>query len=466
MFITNTGNVGIGTTAPNEKLSLNTGRMELTGTVAWPGALTSRAILYPNLVYGVVLAGQGTTYDVALLNSSGNLFFAGMAGTQTAYMPGNVGIGTTAPSAQLHTTGTVRFANFGAGSVSTDANGNLSVSSDERLKNVSGAFTRGLSALLQIDPISYHWKKSSGLDTENLYTGFSAQNVQASIPEAVGVDSRGYLTLSDRPILATAVNAIKELADTSQKFATSLTTLSTTTNQQQTQISGLASQTRDLTITATTLTTLTDQLTDENSSTTDKLLILAAKVEDLEKQLSAANSDAATIATDSAKIKSRLQDLEDQMALLTEGNQAVIDFAKALDTKSLIYKDSVGNLDLGQGKITAQDISLTGTLKAKDIEAQDSIKGATITGKTLKLDSDTSGKAKIISGDTEATIETPEASKDAQIYITPTGALFGKTLYVDQDEIKDGKSFTVKLDGGKDSDPTTKDIPFNWLIIK
>ncbi len=31
------------------------------------------------------------------------------------------------------------------------------------------------------------------------------------MPLAVGVDSRGYLTLADRPILGAAVNAIKEL---------------------------------------------------------------------------------------------------------------------------------------------------------------------------------------------------------------------------------------------------------------
>jgi hypothetical protein len=123
---------------------------------------------------------------------------------------GNIGIGTTAPSAQLHTTGTVRFQNFGAGTLQTDASGNLSVSSDERLKNIQGSFDRGLADLMNIKPIEYKWKDKTGYDTENSYYGFSAQNIQLSIPEAVGEDKRGYLTLSDRPILATAINAIKE----------------------------------------------------------------------------------------------------------------------------------------------------------------------------------------------------------------------------------------------------------------
>ena len=46
---------------------------------------------------------------------------------------------------------------------------------------------------------------------ENTYTGFSAQNVQANIPEAVGQDDRGFLTLSDRPFIRALVNSVKEL---------------------------------------------------------------------------------------------------------------------------------------------------------------------------------------------------------------------------------------------------------------
>jgi hypothetical protein len=122
-----------------------------------------------------------------------------------------VGIGTASPTAQLHTTGTVRFENFGAGTLQTDANGNLSVSSDERLKNTVSEFEKGLKEILALKPINYRWNALSGLEQEELYIGFSAQNVQSVLPEAVGQDQKGYLTLSDRPILAATVNAIKEL---------------------------------------------------------------------------------------------------------------------------------------------------------------------------------------------------------------------------------------------------------------
>ena len=80
-----------------------------------------------------------------------------------------------------------------------------------RMKNISKFYTSGLSRLSNIKPITYKWKASTKLDTANNYTGFSAQNIQANIPEAVGKMANGNLTIQDRPIMATRVNAINEL---------------------------------------------------------------------------------------------------------------------------------------------------------------------------------------------------------------------------------------------------------------
>lgn len=126
---------------------------------------------------------------------------------------GNIGIGSTIldPTAQLHTSGSVRFENFGAGSLQTDANGNLMVSSDRRLKEIGKPFERGLDEILSIQPVYFRWKKETGFDSKNDYVGFVAQDIQKQIPEAVSVDNRKHLTLSDRAIIAALVNAIKEL---------------------------------------------------------------------------------------------------------------------------------------------------------------------------------------------------------------------------------------------------------------
>ena len=140
-----------------------------------------------------------------------NVTPSGTTTTSGLIVTGSVGVGTTTLSAQLHTTGTLRHANFGAGAATFDANGNISSASDERLKIIVGTFTAGLSELMGITPILHKYNELSGLDTENIYAGFSAQNVMQFIPEAVGLDPHGYYTLSDRPIVAALINAVKEL---------------------------------------------------------------------------------------------------------------------------------------------------------------------------------------------------------------------------------------------------------------
>ena len=89
--------------------------------------------------------------------------------------------------------------------------------SDERLKN-HAPYTGGLEEILGITPIRFTYnelgQKFGGWDKDHVYVGFSAQNVQKSIPEAIqGTEGEEeYLSFDDRPVIAAAVNAIKELA--------------------------------------------------------------------------------------------------------------------------------------------------------------------------------------------------------------------------------------------------------------
>lgn len=107
--------------------------------------------------------------------------------------------------------GNVRFANYGAGTLVTDASGNITASSDETLKDIDGNYTRGLADLRGIQPISYHWKAATGLDRTEAYSGFGARNVLANIPEAVSISPDGTYALNERPIVAALVNAVNEL---------------------------------------------------------------------------------------------------------------------------------------------------------------------------------------------------------------------------------------------------------------
>jgi hypothetical protein len=112
----------------------------------------------------------------------------------------------------LTASGAVRFNTYGAGALTTDASGNITAASDERIKKNIRPFSRGLAEILAINPILHGYTEESGLDqTRDDYAGFSAQQVQSLIPEAIGENADGMLSFSDRPVMAALVNAMKEL---------------------------------------------------------------------------------------------------------------------------------------------------------------------------------------------------------------------------------------------------------------
>jgi hypothetical protein len=125
--------------------------------------------------------------------------------------------GSVVTAMQLDSNRGLRLNGYGAGTLSTDASGNVSATSDGRLKDVHRTFTRGLADLAAMGaPVIYNWKRErADLKAEgkpvNTYAGWIAQDVRTGIPEAVGQGPDGYLTLSDRPIVAALVNAVLEL---------------------------------------------------------------------------------------------------------------------------------------------------------------------------------------------------------------------------------------------------------------
>jgi hypothetical protein len=163
----------------------------------------------------------------AYAGASNSLVLGSISGVNGATNNTNVGIGTSSPGAALDVLGTVRFESLTGGTLTTDGSGNVTASSDERLKDVVGDFTPGLSSILNLHPKRYHWNKKSGLDTKNEYAGFIAQDVQKTIPQAVFENKNGMLSLQDRPIVAALVNAIKEQQAEIEKLKKELEDLKT-----------------------------------------------------------------------------------------------------------------------------------------------------------------------------------------------------------------------------------------------
>ena len=190
--ISASGNVGVGTASPSFKMSVST---DATGSdpaiVELRGATnSSRHLLlgYETTAnYGYISAGEaGVGFKILALNPNG----------------GNVGIGTNAPTQLLSVNGTA----------GKPGGGTWDVFSDERLKNIKGRYNTGLKALMQLQPLRYEYKSDNalGIKLPGEQIGFGAQELQKILPEAVTMNSAGYLMVKSDPILWTMLNAIKE----------------------------------------------------------------------------------------------------------------------------------------------------------------------------------------------------------------------------------------------------------------
>jgi hypothetical protein len=91
----------------------------------------------------------------------------------------------------------------------------LADTSDERLKTNIKPFTKGLGAITALSPKTYTWneagQKLTGFRADREFSGLTAQDLQKAIPEAVSSEGE-YLAVSDRPVIAALINAVKELS--------------------------------------------------------------------------------------------------------------------------------------------------------------------------------------------------------------------------------------------------------------
>ena len=130
------GNVGIGTTAPTATLDVN-GTAKANSVTSLNGILldvngTNDGTFNGQnaLKFGAGNSGEGVgSKRTATGNQFGLDFFTGYASRMSVTSAGNVGIGTTAPTATLDVNGSTRLRGLTAGVVSSAADGTLSSSS-------------------------------------------------------------------------------------------------------------------------------------------------------------------------------------------------------------------------------------------------------------------------------------------------------------------------------------------------
>ena len=192
------GNVGIGTISPGSQLHV------LGGTITLSGAETVvKQFYFKDETSGEnwALSHRPHSENNAFMLS----FYNGTSwSNRVVVLPsGNVGIGTITPGYTLEVNGTA--AKTGGGSWTS--------SSDIRLKDVDGEYTRGLADITRLRSIRFHYKPDNPrkLPSDRQQIGFIAQEVREMFPECVTEGNDGYLDFNMHAINVALVNAVKEL---------------------------------------------------------------------------------------------------------------------------------------------------------------------------------------------------------------------------------------------------------------
>lgn len=167
----NTGHVGVGTTAPRFKL-------DVFGDLNFNGALFQNGAAY--------VSSQWTT--------------SGLNPNNIYYSVGNVGVGTTTPTERMHVVGNVF------------ATGSFMSTSDRTFKDDLRVIGSPLEKVSGLTGYTFRRTPPSAPDAPAAReTGLIAQDVAAILPEAVSRQSDGTLSIAYGNLAGLFVEAIKEL---------------------------------------------------------------------------------------------------------------------------------------------------------------------------------------------------------------------------------------------------------------
>ena len=181
--------------------------LKTQGTSFFKGDTTPLTVANAGSGMGIAIGTAGTLGYVSAFDYSTN-----QTGTLLLNNGGGrVGINTNSPDQPL----TVN------GNASKPGGGSWLAFSDERLKNIKGSFNDGLKAVMKLRPLRYEYKKDNiaGVKSDGEHIGFSAQEVEKVIPEAVTKTEQGIRLVNNDPIILAMLNAIKEQQSTIENLS-------------------------------------------------------------------------------------------------------------------------------------------------------------------------------------------------------------------------------------------------------
>lgn len=141
---------------------------------------------------------------------------------------GNVGIGTSAPTADFEVNGVAK----------KTGGGEFVTTSDKRTKKNINAYNAGLEEVLKINPVTFNYNGKAGIsDTESTYIGLIAQEFAEIEPDAVKTfthseegsnKTEDYFSMDASSVKYMLVNAVKEQQALIEMQKTELETLKET----------------------------------------------------------------------------------------------------------------------------------------------------------------------------------------------------------------------------------------------
>ena len=193
MTLLNGGNVGIGTSNPDQRLQV-VGNAHISGVADISDGLSAWLRLTHDASSNYIQSGNSTFAGNASLYLTGP---NGAAGSVLAMMFGNVGIRTATPQYALDVTGTIR-------------GDNVTPSDRSLKKNIEPLPADTLSRVCKINGVSFEWdrQKIDGFPRTS-QIGLIAQDVEKVFPSLVETDAKGVKSIHYMGVTAVLLEAVK-----------------------------------------------------------------------------------------------------------------------------------------------------------------------------------------------------------------------------------------------------------------